>query len=57
MEKGSSLRVQRSNLIDSVPTWVEIAASPRNPRLAGGRLGVLAMTGSYLIPSDKGECR
>ena len=27
-ERGSSLRAQRSNLVDNAATWLEIAASP-----------------------------
>src|ERR1700732_34452 len=37
-ERRSSLRAQRSNLVDNAATWLEIAASP---------YGLLAMTGSY----------
>jgi hypothetical protein len=43
IRKGSSLRAQRSNLVDNAPTWLEIAASP---------CGLLAMTRFHLIPRD-----
>ena len=46
--KGSSLRAQRSNLVERSPAGSRLPRPPRNARLAGGRPGVLAMTISKL---------
>ena len=47
MRKGSSLRAQRSNLVDKAPSRIEIAPSPGTP--AGRPSGVLAMTRFRLV--------